>query len=43
MDKDCKVISSKKEETKDQQLVNTITYCPHCGAKVRVGVVLMTE
>lgn len=23
--------------------VNTTTFCPHCGAKVRVGVVLLTE
>lgn len=25
------------------QPVNTTAFCPHCGAKVRVGVVLMTE
>lgn len=23
--------------------VNTTTFCPHCGAKVRVGVVLLPE
>ena len=26
-----------------QQSVQTVTFCPHCGAKVRVGVVLMAE
>lgn len=26
-----------------QQIVNTTTFCPHCGAKVRVGVVLLPE
>ena len=23
--------------------INTTTFCPHCGAKVRVGVLLLTE
>ena len=27
----------------ESQPVNTTAFCPHCGAKVRVGVVLMTE
>ena len=27
----------------EQQIVNTTTFCPHCGAKVRVGVVLLPE
>ena len=27
----------------EQQLVNTTTFCPRCGAKVRVGVVLLPE
>ena len=26
-----------------QPTVNTTTFCPHCGAKVRVGVVLLPE
>lgn len=26
-----------------QPSVNTTTFCPHCGAKVRVGVVLLPE
>ena len=26
-----------------QPTINTTTFCPHCGAKVRVGVVLLTE
>lgn len=27
----------------EQSIVNTTTFCPHCGAKVRVGVVLLPE
>lgn len=27
----------------ESQPVNTTAFCPHCGAKVRVGVVLMAE
>lgn len=27
----------------EQQIVNTSSFCPHCGAKVRVGVVLLPE
>ena len=27
----------------EQPIVNTTTFCPHCGAKVRVGVVLLQE
>lgn len=30
-----------QEET--QTTVNATTFCPHCGAKVRVGVVLLPE
>ena len=30
-------------ETVEQTTVNTTTFCPHCGAKVRVGVLLMPE
>ncbi len=26
-----------------QPIVNTTAFCPHCGAKVRVGVILMPE
>lgn len=26
-----------------QLTINTSTFCPHCGAKVRVGVVLLPE
>ena len=35
----------KKENTQEnvQQTVNTTAFCPHCGAKVRVGVVLLPE
>ena len=35
----------KEENTQAdaQPVVNTTAFCPHCGAKVRVGVVLMTE
>ena len=27
----------------EQPTINTTTFCPHCGAKVRVGVVLLHE
>lgn len=35
----------KKKNTQEdaQPIVNTTTFCPHCGAKVRVGVVLLPE
>ena len=35
----------KKENTQDdaQPSINTTAFCPHCGAKVRVGVVLLPE
>lgn len=38
----------KKEKENNTQehpqlTVNTTTFCPHCGAKVRVGVVLLPE
>ena len=35
----------KKENTQEdaQSTINTTTFCPHCGTKVRVGVVLMPE
>ena len=27
----------------EQPVINTTAFCPHCGAKVRVGVVLLPE
>lgn len=33
--------NNMQEET--QTTVNTTAFCPHCGAKVRVGVVLLPE
>lgn len=35
----------KKENAQEdvQTTVNTTAFCPHCGAKVRVGVVLLPE
>jgi len=35
----------KEENTQEetQTTVNATTFCPHCGAKVRVGVVLLPE
>lgn len=33
--------NNTQEET--QTTVNTTAFCPHCGAKVRVGVVLLSE
>lgn len=35
----------KKENTQEdaQSTINTTSFCPHCGAKVRVGVVLLPE
>ena len=33
--------NKNKENT--QPVVNTTAFCPHCGAKVRVGVVLLPE
>ncbi len=35
----------KEENTREdaQPTINTTTFCPHCGAKVRVGVLLMPE
>ncbi len=43
------LFDKEKEEKKEnaqedaQSTVNTTTFCPHCGAKVRVGVVLLPE
>ena len=35
----------KKENTQEdaQPTINTTSFCPHCGVKVRVGVVLLPE
>ena len=35
----------KKENTQEnvQPTINTTAFCPHCGAKVRVGVLLLPE
>lgn len=33
----------RKTEGEDAQFINATAFCPHCGAKVRVGVVLMPE
>lgn len=30
-------------EMEQQQMIQTSTFCPHCGKKVRVGVVLLPE
>ena len=30
-------------ENNSQQMIQTSTFCPHCGKKVRVGVVLLSE
>ncbi len=32
-----------KTETSEPQTIHTTTFCPHCGTKVRVGVVLLSE
>lgn len=43
------LFNEEKEEKENnmqeekQPTVNTTTFCPHCGAKVRVGVVLLPE
>lgn len=33
----------QEAEKKQQQMIQTSTFCPHCGKKVRVGVVLLPE
>ena len=30
-------------ENQQQQMIQTSTFCPHCGKKVRVGVVLLDD
>lgn len=33
----------EKDKATTDNIINTTTFCPHCGAKVRVGVLLLTE
>ena len=33
----------EKDKAATDNIINTTTFCPHCGAKVRVGVVLLPE
>ena len=33
----------KKDKVATDNIINTTAFCPHCGAKVRVGVVLLPE
>ena len=33
----------EKDKAVTDNIINTTTFCPHCGAKVRVGVVLLHE
>lgn len=33
----------EKDKAATDNIINTITFCPHCGARVRVGVVLLPE
>lgn len=33
----------EKDKAATDNIINTTTFCPHCGAKVRVGVLLLTE
>ena len=33
----------QQAEKNQQQMIQTSTFCPHCGKKVRVGVVLLPE
>ncbi len=35
--------TEEKNKAVTNNIVNTTTFCPHCGAKVRVGVVLLPE
>lgn len=35
--------TEEKDKVVTDNIVNTTTFCPHCGAKVRVGVVLLPE
>ena len=33
----------EKDKAAADNIINTTAFCPHCGAKVRVGVVLLSE
>ena len=33
----------EKDKAATDNIINTTAFCPHCGAKVRVGVVLLPE
>lgn len=35
--------TEEKGKNVNDNIVNTTAFCPHCGAKVRVGVVLLPE
>lgn len=35
--------TEEKDKAATDNIINTTTFCPHCGAKVRVGVVLLPE
>lgn len=35
--------TEKERKQNSNTQIETITFCPHCGAKVRVGVVLLPE
>ena len=37
------VENAENGEENQQQMIQTSTFCPHCGKKVRVGVVLLPE
>lgn len=37
------VENAENGEEMQQQMIQTSTFCPHCGKKVRVGVVLLPE
>lgn len=36
-------VIDEKDKAATDNIINTTTFCPHCGAKVRVGVVLLPE
>lgn len=40
---DSEMTDNKKEENDDVPTIQTTAFCPHCGAKVHVGVVLLPE
>lgn len=36
-------VIEEKDKAATDNIINTTTFCPHCGAKVRVGVVLLPD